>query len=292
VTPAPTTESAPTSRTLTLDDVLRNEADMAFRRRVRAVLDFLAPQANDRILDAGCGHGYYLRVLSDLWAVRGVGVEYRPSWIDQGRRELAGTGATLVRGDVCRLSFVAECFDKVIMSEVLEHVPDDAAALREAHRVMRPDGILAITVPHTNYPFFWDPVNKVLERVFRTHLPREPLWLGGIWADHFRLYTPAALLGLVERSGFEVVEVRRLTHYCFPFAHHLYYGLGKSLLMSGLLPRSLSNAADRFRYRENSGGRANPINLAIRLLRSIDSLNDRRPDHASYLNLAVKAIRR
>jgi SAM-dependent methyltransferase len=292
VTPAPTIESAPPPRPLILDDVLRNEADMAFRRRVRAVLEFLAPQSNDRILDAGCGHGYYLRVLFDLWAARGVGVEYRPNWIEQGRRELAGTAATLVRGDVCRLSFVPESFDKVIMSEVLEHVPDDVAALREAHRVMRPGGILAITVPHTNYPFLWDPINKILEGVFRTHLPREPLWLGGIWADHFRLYRPDALVGLVERAGFEVAEIRRLTHYCFPFAHHLYYGLGKSLLMSGLLPRSLSNAADRFRYRENSGSRSNPINLAIRLLLAIDSLNDRCPDHASYLNIAVKAIRR
>ena len=278
-------------RPLSLDDVLRNEADLGFARRVRVTLDMLEPRPEDRILDSGCGHGFYLRALSELWQPCAVGVEYRQAWLDQGSRELAGTGAQLVRGDICRLPFRAGSFDKAIMSEVLEHVPDDLKALREAHRVLRPGGVVAITVPHANYPFLWDPVNKVLERLFGTHLPKEPLWLGGIWADHYRLYTPTRLASVVEEAGFEVVQSRRLTHYCIPLAHHLYYGLGKQLLLSGLLPRSLSNAADRFRYRENSGNPLNPMNLALRLLKNIYRLNDQRSDYASYLNIAMKVVR-
>ncbi|MGH7803523.1 MAG: hypothetical protein ACREQJ_04190, partial [Candidatus Binatia bacterium] len=143
-----------------------------------------------------------------------------------------------------------------------------------------------------DYPFLWDPVNKLLERVFSTHLPREPLWLGGIWADHFRLYTPDMLVERLERAGFCVTELRKLTHSCIPFAHHLYYGLGKSLLQSGLLPRSIHDAADRFRFRSAPPRAWNPMHLAIRILHAVDLRNDRRNDFRTYLNIAVRAVKR
>lgn len=275
-----------------VEDLLRNEADMAFRRRVRTVVELLGAVPSDRILDAGCGHGFYLRVLAELGCRQSVGVEFRPEWLTQGRRELEALGPALVRGDVCRLGFADQSFDKAILSEVIEHVADDAAALAEAHRVLRPGAVLVVTVPHARYPFLWDPVNKVLENVFGTHLPREPLWLGGIWADHDRLYTPELAVERIEQAGFRVSEVRKLTHYCIPFAHHLYYGLGKSLLQSGLLPRSIHDAADRFRFGEPPPRRWNPMRPALAMLRAIDRWNERREDFATYLNIAVRAVKR
>ena len=265
---------------------------MAFRRRVRTVLELLGAEPTDRVLDGGCGHGFYLRLLAELGRTRSVGVEFRPEWIAQGRRELAGRGPALVRGDVGRLAFASASFDKMILSEVIEHVPDDAAALAEAHRVLKPGGALVVTVPHADYPFLWDPVNKILERVFSTHLPREPLWLGGIWADHYRLYTPDLLVERVEAAGFRVTELRKLTHSCIPFANHLYYGLGKSLLLSGWLPGSIRDAADRFRFDESPPRKWNPVRVAIRGLEAIDRRNDRRDDFRTYLNIAVRAVKR
>jgi SAM-dependent methyltransferase len=189
------------------------------------------------------------------------------------------------------LSFADASFDKAILTEVIEHVADDTAALHETHRVLRPGGVAVVTVPHANYPLLWDPINKVLERVFGTHLPPEPLWLGGIWADHCRLYSPEQVVARLEETGFRVTDVRKLTHYCLPFAHHLYYGLGKWLLLSGWLPGSMHTAADRFRYRDAPAGAANPIRLAIRALHALDRRNEGRDDFATYLNIAVRAVR-
>jgi len=271
--------------------VLRNEADMAFRRRVRTVFDFLTPRPEDRVLDAGCGHGFYLRALDEISGASAVGVEARAAWIAQGQRELAGSGARLVRGDVCRLPFAAGSFDKAILSEVLEHVQDDLSVLSEARRVLRPGGLIAVTVPHADYPLLWDPVNKLLEKVLGTHLPAEPLWLGGIWADHVRLYGEREIVERIHASGFRILEIRHLTHYCLPFSHHLLYGLGKSLLLSGWLPPSLRDSLDRFRYRESARRRSRLVNALLRALAAIDARNERPETHATYLNVAVKAVR-
>ena len=55
--------------------------------------------------------------------------------------------ATAVQGDALSLPFEDGTFDRVIASEVLEHIPDDSAAMRELARVLRPGGAMAVTVP-------------------------------------------------------------------------------------------------------------------------------------------------
>ena len=71
--------------------------------------------------------------------VRGDG-RGRPS-----RRRRRCTGA--VNGDALRLPFTDGAFDRVIAAEVLEHIPDDAGAMAELARVLRPGGTIAVTVP-------------------------------------------------------------------------------------------------------------------------------------------------
>ena len=59
----------------------------------------------------------------------------------------AGTSATTVNGDGTCLPFPDDTFDRIICSEVMEHIPDDAAAARELARVLKPGGTMAVTVP-------------------------------------------------------------------------------------------------------------------------------------------------
>ena len=59
----------------------------------------------------------------------------------------AGTVSATVNGDGTRLPFPDDTFDRIICSEVMEHIPDDSAAAAELARVLKPGGTIAVTVP-------------------------------------------------------------------------------------------------------------------------------------------------
>src|SRR5262249_31313720 len=246
-----------------LDRILRNEADMATKHRVRAVLEYLDVQPGERVLDCGCGYGWLLKVLGEMSEGRLVGGDGGRGRRARARREVK---EPLAAADAVRLPFPDDTFDKVVLSEVLEHLPDDRAALLEVRRVLKPGGVVAITVPNRDYPALWDPVNWLRERLGLAPIRRG--LSGGIWTDHLRLYGRDDIVRLVRETRLVVEEARGLVHYCVPFAHNLVYGVGKPLVERGLLA-----GADRFRYAENRGSPWRPLNLGRQLLNAIDRLH-------------------
>ena len=265
----------------------RNEADMAFKRRVQTVFEFIKPNDRMRILDFPCGRGFYLNMIRYICACELVGADLDWSVVKTARRALRHLGGIrLQRASVIAMPYPRDCFDAVILSEVLEHIDDDVGALREAYRVLKPGGVLAVTVPNANYPLLWDPINKLLEICFNRRIKRGPL--AGVWANHVRLYTPVQLRGAVVEAGFQIEEERSLTRHCFPFIHNLVYGFGKPLLESRLLPRSMQSVADRHNF-EASGGRLNPVRLGVALFKAFDDKNsDDEGRERATVNLALK----
>jgi SAM-dependent methyltransferase len=194
----------------------------------------------------------------------------------------------LTNANIYHLPYPDDTFDAVILSEILEHIDHDVDGLREVRRVLKPGGVIAITVPNANYPFWWDPINKTLETLFGTHIQHGPL--AGIWANHVRLYTREQLREAVLGAGLVIDEERAFTHHSFPFIHNLVYGLGKPLLESGALPQAMANAADRTTFDRNDGSLLNPINLALKVLNFFDRPNVMsEPIGRSTVNLCIKA---
>jgi ubiquinone/menaquinone biosynthesis C-methylase UbiE len=115
------------------------------RRTVRTLLKRYHGQAP--MLDAGCGTGLNLASMP----AGSTGIDLNPRNLDLIRTRLPQQ--QLVQGDIESMPFEDASFGTVVCTEVLEHVPYPAAALKEIHRVLKPGGVLIGSVPCRS--FIW-----------------------------------------------------------------------------------------------------------------------------------------
>ena len=118
--------------------------------------DWLGVEPGHVLLELGCGFGRHAFQAARLGA-RVVALDYSEHELKEVRNTfaamfLAGEVSAdslvgTVQGDATRLPFADATFDRIIASEVLEHIGDDQAALNELSRVLKPGGRLAATVP-------------------------------------------------------------------------------------------------------------------------------------------------
>ena len=208
------------------ESVLRSHRWRTAENSAAFLLPHLTPGAE--VLDVGCGPGTISVDLARLvypgWV---TGIDLDDEVVEVARRESAGvegTGLTFAVGDVYSLDFDDASFDVVYAHQVLQHLGDPVAALREMRRVLRSPGILAVR--DSDYgAFVWTPPDPRLDRWMEIyhrittanhadadagrHLHRwvreagftdatvsssnwtfhtddERAWWGGLWADRVR----------------------------------------------------------------------------------------------------------
>jgi 2-polyprenyl-3-methyl-5-hydroxy-6-metoxy-1,4-benzoquinol methylase len=120
-----------------------------YGERAAKVLGLLDPQPGETILDIGCGSGHYARLAAEAGA-RVIATDVAENYVEQAGAHvgdaLAGRCEFRVE-DAERLSLPDEAVEKVLLTEVIEHVPNPEQALREATRVLRPAGRLVVSTP-------------------------------------------------------------------------------------------------------------------------------------------------
>jgi SAM-dependent methyltransferase len=161
-------------------------------------LERLKVSSGTRLLDIGCGSG---RHAFAAWKAGGrvVAVDAAPEGLPDvlnmtaamlAAGEISVVDGGVLAGDACELPFADGSFDAILASEIFEHVPDDSRAMRECARVLRREGVLALSVPRA----FPEVVNWILSWDYHN----SP---GG----HVRIYRRRELLRRLSAAGF--VEV-------------------------------------------------------------------------------------
>ena len=155
----------------------------------------LTVNSGDRILDIGCGSGRHTCAAYLLKGVRVTGADLSLKDLKEARERLnfhdqlgehGGGIWNLSAADVTRLPFPDACFDLVICSEVLEHIPDHEKAMREITRVLKHGKPLVVSVPR--------------------YLPERICWaLSDAYFNanqgHVRIYRKRELIDRLERAG-------------------------------------------------------------------------------------------
>ncbi len=148
------------------------------RHLVRDLIERFAPDRDPlTILDAGCGTGgtlEHLRGMGELWGCD-IATEALEACRARGFEHIECCS-------VQSLDFPDERFDVVISCDVLEHMEADDRAMAEMARVLRPGGILVLTVPA--HRWLWSAHDEAL--------------------DHLRRYETAGLRRLIEGAGLEI----------------------------------------------------------------------------------------
>ncbi|MCC6501667.1 MAG: class I SAM-dependent methyltransferase [Deltaproteobacteria bacterium] len=121
-------------------------------KRVRVVFNtLLSPKElkGKKLLDAGCGTGWFSRRAVELGAVV-TSLDVGENLLNEVKKKCE---TTRVVGDVTALKFKDNSFDIIVSSDVIEHTPDPKLAIKEMARVLKKGGVLALTVPNNCWHF-------------------------------------------------------------------------------------------------------------------------------------------
>lgn len=162
-------------------------------KMLRKHLTSLGIDKAPRLLDLGCGDGTNLHWLKP-YAESLYGSDYNLARL--ARAEARATGATLFLANILNYPAFENSFDIVFFNHVIEHIPDDEAALRTVHRILKPGGLLVLGAPNEG-AWWW-------QLAYR----RAPDVLAS--TDHVHFYTAQTLHEKMQGAGLSVSEVEHM----------------------------------------------------------------------------------
>ena len=186
---------------------LRGEPSYVWRagqqRRIAMVARAAGSRIHGMILENGCGVGMYVEHLASFHGTV-VGLEYD---FDRAR-EARIRSPFIFNAAGESIPLPSSTFDLILSHEVIEHVRDDRAAIREMIRILKPGGRIVLFCPNRGYPFethgvYWKDRYYFGNKPFVNYLPRA--WRDKL-APHVRVYSSRDLERLFDNLPVKFIE--------------------------------------------------------------------------------------
>jgi 2-polyprenyl-3-methyl-5-hydroxy-6-metoxy-1,4-benzoquinol methylase len=168
-----------------------------FREDVRRIGEFVP---TGRILEVGCGYGYFLKAALDA-GYDAYGVDLSPTAVKFAEERYPGRVFCGFVEEVPEIQ--GEKYDVIFASHLIEHVTDPAAFLRTARELLNPGGLVVMVTPN---------IKSLLSRVSGSR------WVSFKIPEHVSYYDPATITELLRRTEFEVTTIdSAYQYYALPF---------------------------------------------------------------------------
>ncbi len=198
------------------------------RRRYESIFNLLKVKENERILEIGSGAGHALKhIKSSKYFPLDVSTHNLKKIIeiDHNTESKAEKKVFPASGDVFNLPFPSNTFDTIILSEVLEHLDNPPAALKEIFRVLKKDGRFLVSVPY----------KQIITYQICIHCNKPTPTLA-----HLHSFDKEKLSNMVKDAGFKIVKSYKFLNKA-PHRLHVYR-------MLKFLPYPLWKILDSFNY--------------------------------------------
>ena len=200
------------------DEKILADSIVDYEQRLRQyfITNLLDLDQDDTLVDAGCGDcrdAIYFVQGTGRFPKRYIAVDLSKGMLHEGmKKSYAGT-LKLIQSDLTRLPFKDGTADKIICSEVLEHIPDWGSAIKEFSRVLRSKGEIIISTPNV-YSMYY-PQRRIIEAKDGRKHPYDQ------WKSYWELKKKLA------ETGFKITNVNGS---CFLPGYLSYRGRTKRIM--------------------------------------------------------------
>lgn len=168
--------------------------------RKKKVIRMLSPQKSDIICDLGCGDGnlskFIVKKVEEVY-----GIDISPTRVRRSQKK----GIKAICADVCSTPFKSDYFDKVICSEVIEHIINSKELLQEINRILKKGGTAVLTVPFNQKieKTLLDVTKEDLEQMDYEEIKRKY----HITEDHLNSFSEECFTKLLEEEKFTIKQI-------------------------------------------------------------------------------------
>lgn len=172
------------------------------KQRAKQVVSLFPNLGGAKILEIGCGGGFYSMVASQRHPKFQISSDFTPICVKAVKANLKKNGvenSEALISDALHLPFKDESFDFIICIDLIEHISDDAGLLAEVKRIIRSPGALVLATQNSYS------LNYLLEAFLQRCILKNSGWMG--WdTTHIRFYNPKKLKVLLQKFDFTIIN--------------------------------------------------------------------------------------